>query len=114
MLLPSAVLAQSSFGRVARISPASSPVVPGSPDSLPYLYVTGVVEQGRTSLSVQNFGPGSVALTTVDENNDIALSAAIQHDDLLSRQMLFGASNELTFIFKAANGTRGLPPDSQQ
>jgi len=105
VLLPSAVLAQSSPSRVARISPASIPVVPGAPDSLPYLYVLGVVEQGRTSLSVQNFGPGSVSLTTVDENNDIVSSAAIQHDDLLSREMLFGASNELTFIFEAANGT---------
>jgi len=60
---------------------------------------------GSFSLYVQNFGPGSVSLTTVDESNSIVSSATISQDDSLTSQTPFDASNEMTFIFAAANGT---------
>ncbi|CEL91969.1 unnamed protein product [Vitrella brassicaformis CCMP3155] len=84
---------------------SNSAVKPATADSLPYLIVVGVVEQGKTYLSVLNYGSGSVSLTTLDEYNTQVSSATIAQDDSLTRQTPFGASNELTFIFEAANGT---------
>mmetsp|Transcript_27598 Transcript_27598/g.79403 ORF Transcript_27598/g.79403 Transcript_27598/m.79403 type:complete len:258 (-) Transcript_27598:1175-1948(-) len=101
VLLPSAVLAQSST-RVQAISR----VVPATAGSLPYLFVVGgIVAQGKSSLSVQNYGPGSVSLTIVDEDNNTLSAATIAQDDSLTSQPPFDASNELTFILAAENGT---------
>jgi len=83
------------------------PVSAGTADSPPYLIVLGVMngESKSVSLSVQNFGPGSVTLTTVDESNDVISYTAIEQDDSFIRTTPFGVSSEPTFIFEAANGT---------